>query len=312
VDISHIAALNPINFFHTIGETLIEYSAKPKKRCWNINFNNKSFYLEFTPSVPLQIVPSMTLDSVVSHFRPEPEYIDTALAVVDTPTQKWKTSNPAGLTKWVDDIAKKQLIRHMSMDSVALCEATNVAPVPDQDVEITDTLRIAIRLFKRHRDMCARRGLFESDFKPISIIIVTLLTRCYGGMADLGRTYDHPVLLLQELAELMPGIVDVIYGKYHVDNPTVHGENFAERWNADDGELRKAAFFTWCEVLASDMSLILAAKSDDDLKRIVREVFGCPPESSEPSGGSGGSGIKTTSASLPPAAVRTPGLAEGS
>jgi hypothetical protein len=310
VNISRIAALDPMGFFHTIGETLRAFSAEQKKRCWNIPFNKEPFYLEFTPSVPLDSVPPMTLDSMAPLFRPSSEYLVTALAVVDTPSQRWKTSNPAGLTKWVDDTSKKQLVRKIAMESASFSKAMDsVAPVPDQDVEITDTLRVAIRLFKRHRDMCVRRNQIDKDFKPISIIIVTLLTRCYAGLSDLNRIYNHPVELLEALAELMSGMVDEINGELRVDNPTVPGENFAERWNGIGGKQRQEAFFTWCDILSGDLQIILAAKNDQEIQRRVRDVFGCNAETTTPSGGSGGSGGKTTSACLPPAAIRTSGLA---
>ena len=98
------------------------------------------------------------------------------------------------MSKWVDDTAKRALILVPAMESLVTGRfLDNVAPVPDQTVEITDTLRVAIRLFKRHRDMCVRRGLIERGTKPISVIIVTLLTTCYEGLADLGRVFKHPV-----------------------------------------------------------------------------------------------------------------------
>lgn len=310
VDISHIDALNPVGFFETIGNELQHFLAKPKKRCWNIPCTGKPFYLEFTPSVPLGTVPSTVLFSMAVHLISDREYIATALAVVDNPTKKWKTSNPAGLTKWVDDISKKQLVRQLAMEAASYREAmANVSPVPEQDVEITDTLRVCIRLFKRHRDMCVHRGVFDKEFKPISIIIVTLLTRCYAGLADLERTFAHPVLLLQELAELMPGMVAKEAGKFHVDNPTVIDENFAERWNhADGGMERYEAFITWCDILAADMETILAAHGDQEIRTRVRHVFGCGPESSNPNG-SGGSGYTPPERRPPPPVVKTAGLA---
>lgn len=311
VDISRVDALNPVGFFNQVGDPLLELSATAKKRCWNIPFSGEKFYLEFTPSVPLEKIPSHVLASM-SARAPEQEYVSTALAVVDNPTQKWKTSNPAGFAQWVEDTAKVQLVvmSKLAMESASLFKAS-VAPVPDQDVEITDTLRIAIRLFKRHRDMCVRRELIDRDFKPISVIIVTLLTRCYAGMSDLGQSYDNPVHLLADLADLLPGMVDLVNGEFRVDNPTVAGENFAERWNnKDGGEERQKAFFDWCNILAADMSSILAAQGEKDIRERVRYVFGCPPDSFSPNG-SGGSGGNAPVRQLtpPPAAPRTTGLA---
>lgn len=284
VDISRVTAHDPMGFFQSVGDALKDMEAEAKRRCWTIPFPKRKFYVEFTPSVPLETVPRQTLDAMAPRYRVAPEYQETALAVVDTPTKQWKTSNPAGITKWVDDTASRQLIRQVALEAVAFAKAAaDVAPVPDQDVEITDTLRIAIRLFKRHRDMCVRKNVFAKDVQPISIIIVTLLTSCYAGLADLGRTFEHPVEVLDELATLMPRLVLKIEGKYRVDNPTVEGENFAEKWNADN-EARYRAFTAWCQKLSADLKTILEEDDPQEINTRVREVFGIPAPSSDGSG----------------------------
>ena len=121
-----------------------------------------------------------------------------------------------------------------------------------------------------------RRGIIEAKTKPISIIIVTLLTSCYEGLADLNRSFEHPVVLLTELAAFLPHLIMTFNGKHRVDNPTVEGENFAEKWNDDDGE-RYRSFMTWCETLTVDLKTILALTDPHSISKRVREVFGIPP-----------------------------------
>lgn len=284
VDISRVAAQDPMGFFQSVGDALEELEAEAKKRCWNIPFPNRPFYLEFTPSVPLDNVPKHTLDSMVPRYRAAQAYRETALAVVDTPTKRWKTSNPAGMTKWIDDTAKRNLLHPFLMEARALHKAAaDVSPVPAQEVEITDTLRVAIRLFKRHRDMCVRRGIILAEAKPISIIIVTLLTSCYEGLADLGRVFNHPVELLDELATLIPHLVLKLEDEYRVDNPTVEGENFAEKWNLDMGD-RYRAFVAWCRALSADLKTILALSDPQEISKRVREVFGIPAPTTDGTG----------------------------
>jgi len=308
VDITRTTARDPVGFFNAVGNALRSLEPTPKKRCWNINYVGEPFYLEFTPSVPLDKVSVTAQASMSRHFRPVEEYRRTALAVVDNPTEQWKTSNPAGFTKWVNDIAQISLLRHTALEAYdSMRKSASIAPVPHQDVEITDTLRVAIRLFKRHRDMSVHRGHIESDFKPISIVIVTLLTACYAGLSELGRTYHHPVELLADLAELMPGMVLELNGEYRVDNPTVEGENFAERWNQDNGE-RHHAFVTWCDILSADLRTILAASEPEEIRRQVRSIFGCNGDTTSPAGPTNTGGNMTTR--RPPAAPpRTTGLA---
>lgn len=311
VDLSRITVRDPINFFDEVGDALKSLTPTRKNRCWNVDFTKNPFYLEFTPSVPLDKVPSVALESMRSRYKPVELYRGTALAVVDNKTRQWKTSNPDGMTKWVNDVAQLQLIQILAFESATVLDrAAGIEPVPDQGVEITDTLKVAIRLFKRHRDMCVYRQFIDKEFKPISIIIVTLLTACYAGLADLGRKYRHPVELLAVLAELLPGMVVKLDGKYRVDNPTVDGENFAERWNMDDGE-RYSAFETWCNILAADMRTILNAVDTQKIRELVRSVFGCGGNVFGPGvpSGSGGSGNQQPPRRPPPPLPKTRGLA---
>lgn len=306
VDISRIEAYDPMSFFDAIGRALDGLEASAKKRCWSIDFPNKPFYLEFTPSVPIGTVPAEALDCRRRRML-APEYRHTALAVVDTPTEGWKTSNPAGLGKWVDDVSKRPLVTALLLEKAARKVTADVAPVPEQSINIVDTLRIAIRLFKRHRDMCVYRNFIEAEFQPISIILVTLLTICYDGLADLGRVYPNPVRLLVDLVGLLPHMVEKLPDLgYYVGNPTVEGENFAERWNTDNGE-RAEAFRTWCRILQADLRTILAASERKEIEAKAREVFGCRADNA-PSG-SGGPTPTAITRRPPPPAPRTSGLA---
>ncbi|WP_414446789.1 hypothetical protein AB4851_08355 [Burkholderia sp. 22PA0099] len=171
--------------------------------------------------------------------------------------------------------------------------------MPEQQIGIDDSLRIAIRLFKRHRDMYVRRGHIEREFQPISVILVTLVTRMYYGLAELNRTFEHYVLLLVELATLLPHMaLKLPELGYVVGNPTIEGENFAERWNDDKGE-RANTFAKWCGILHSDLLSILAITDRDAIEKKAREVFGCTGESG-PAGGGGGGGVPATPANRPP------------
>lgn len=303
VDISRIEAYDPIRFFQEIGIALEEWNAEAKKRCWRIEFPGNHFYIEFTPSIPLSTVPTNILESV--RFKPVNRYKDTALAVVDTPTESWKTSNPEGFAKWVNEQAQKSVMRYQLIKEAAMA-ADNIAPVLEQEVPLSDTLRVAIRLFKRHRDMAVRRGNLDGEFKPISVLIVTLLTQCYEGLADNGMVYNHPIQLLVDLAELLPNMIEELNGEYWVANPTVDGENFAERWNEDDGD-RKQAFDTWCDLLITDLRSILAERDEVKVRGLVREIFGCTgATTSGPTPGNGLAPSAPTRVTPPPA---TRGLA---
>lgn len=311
VDISKIQARDPMAFFEAVGTALDGLEAVAKKRCWTINIAGKPFYLEFTPSIPLATIP-LTGRQLRGLKQAEPEFATTALAVVDTPQKDWKTSNPAGIRDWVNRASKRPIVMQAVTEAFDSVRAS-VEPVAKQSVEVEETLRVAIRLFKRHRDMCVYRGDLTSDAQPISIILVTLLTTCYEGLADLiddgsQVPFTHVVVALIALADLLPEMIrkDRDIG-YYLPNPTVVDENFAERWNADNGE-RAEAFKTWCGLLKADLASIAALEDPEKIKTKTLEVFGCPAGGG-PNGGNGSSTPRVKPPSAPPPAPRTSGLA---
>lgn len=308
VNRSRIDEHDPIAFFDAVGQAIEELGAERKKRCWRINETNTDHYLEFTPSVPFGRSLEATMESLGLRRRPAAGYEESALAVVDTPSESWKTSNPEGFANWVNQQSGRRLLREVMLSEDSGPTAMKGAePVPNQEVDLSDTLRIAIRLFKRHRDMLVRRNVLEAEEKPISVILVTLLTSCYEGLAHQGRVYDHPIELLIDLAELMPNMVEIRQGQYWVANPTVEGENFAERWNEDDGA-RKRAFDVWTGGLHADLVRILKCHDEANLREVVRDVFGCTTPRPGSGDGSDGAGLGLKEPRRPRPAPKTQGL----
>lgn len=310
VDISATEAKDPMAFFEAVGAALEGKDAQRKRRCWTINFVGKPYYVEFTPSVPLATVP-LTASQKSSLERNEHQFLGTALAVVDTPSKNWKTSNPAGIRDWVNRAAERNIVVQELFNACESIQAS-IEPVGTQSVEVEETLRIAIRLFKRHRDMCVHRGYFESEYQPISIILVTLLTTCYEGLADLLqqsaiKPFPHVVDALIAIANLLPEMIPQYPdGNYYLDNPTVVDENFAERWNTDEGQ-RAEAFRTWCTILRDDLQKIVAQTDPAKITTTTLEVFGCT-NADRPKGGNGNPGFGVVPPT-PKAAPVTSGLA---
>lgn len=178
----------------------------------------------------------------------------------------------------------------------------SIEPVPEQSVALSDTLRVAIRLCKRHRDMMVDRALLDGEIKPISVIIVTLLTQCYEGLADKELTYTDHLNLLQDLLELMPGMIERRNHQWWIENPTVDGENFAERWNTDKGE-RKQSFDRWCKRLQTDLADILNAPNANVLRNLVHRAFGTTAASAPTPPSSGIASKIPTTPLIPPAST---------
>lgn len=262
----HMDSLNPIDFYDSIGEGLSEWKPTAKKRCWKINCEGKNYYIEITPSTYLGNIP----EKEQVKYKPN-RYSDTALAVVDTPTKQWKTSNPQGFKEWVSEQAQISLLvtRHVALNF----KTESVDPIPNQDVHLADTLRVAIRLLKRHRDISIRRNCINPELKPISIIITTLLTKCYEGLSNLGKQYHHPINLLIELVDLMPYMIERKNNELWIANPTVDGENFAEKWN--ENHLLEKEFKKWAKLLKNDLKEIMNEQNEEKKSDLLMEVFGC-------------------------------------
>ncbi|CAB3906156.1 hypothetical protein LMG26684_04860 [Achromobacter mucicolens] len=310
VDISTDEALDPMAFFESIGAALKGLDAIGRRRCWTVNYAGKHFYIDFTPSVPLTTVP-LTERQSRGLKRAEHEFLATALAVVDTPSENWKTSNPVGIRDWVNRASERQIVLQLQLEAINKAQAS-IEPISSQSVEVEETLRVAIRLFKRHRDMCVYRGHLELEYQPISIILVTLLTTCYEGLADLIQEnaispFPHVVDALIAIANLLPEMIPRYpNGDYYLDNPTVVDENFAERWNTDEGQ-RAEAFRRWCTILRDDLQKIVAQTDAAKITSTTLEVFGCV-NADRPKGGNGNPGLGLVPPT-PKAAPVTSGLA---
>ena len=83
VDLSMIEVSEPMDFYEKVGSALAEWEPEPKKRCWKVDFQGRRYYIEFTPSTPLDKVPQSASGHIT--FSPSNRYRDKALAVVDTP-----------------------------------------------------------------------------------------------------------------------------------------------------------------------------------------------------------------------------------
>lgn len=239
----------PMEFFDKYSDTLrIKYpTAENKNRCIKIPMNGFPFYIELTPIVELD---------------------DGLLYVVDRETESWKRSDPDKYADWFEACCRSSMLRHALTDSVE--------PIPNQHIDEADVLRKAVRLLKRHRDYFyyKNKNLASAD-KPISCIITTLAAMAYVGLQEIYRYGGqlNEIERLLNVIRLMPKLIEKSRGFWVVQNPTIDGENFAEKWNTHPK--RKDAFFNWIDQLEKDIVKILESANDEKLlKKSVAEAFG--------------------------------------
>lgn len=226
---------NSNNILKLIGDRLQDeksiYKDKvtPLKRGWRINYAT-AFHLDITPAIDNSFV-----DAEEFH------YTDTAELVPDNESESWKDSNPRGFAKWFSEIAEQMpifVIRSVKgFDSEMLIlesglQSYTIEDIPDNN-EYKGLLRRTVQLLKKHRDYYFdKRNTDDADFKPISIVITTLVSKSYRLIIQEGREYSCPFEMMKDIVENMHKFIK-IGNEYKIVNPTNENENFAEKWNKD-------------------------------------------------------------------------------
>lgn len=255
---------DPELFFEEFGEALdadeaITGTPTPKNRCWRLPFPGKPFYFDVTPATP-------DLDRASG----------AALRVRD-PETAWSPSNPAEFAQWFCDQADLQFSFQSATGLGGLVEARkSVEPLPSDPVRIDDILRRTIQLVKLHRD---NLYFTETDKRkeacPISVIIVTLAGQAFRNIwATRRNSFTSPIEVVLAVIEDMPNwITRNAAGHYRVCNPALDSENFAERWNTDQG-LRASEFARWHQRLEADIEALLTDEYSKSSENKLKAIFG--------------------------------------
>jgi len=165
----------------------------------------------------------------------------------------WKASSPIAYCDWLDGISKMSLpVISMEAAMESIRKSVTAADASQEDMpaygEYTDSnvLRAAIKLLKRHRDMWAMRHA-KKDYRPISAVLTTLAGLAYEQMSHQSSALNvrKPIDVLLELVEIMPHFIQGHPSNWTVCNPVDAGENFAEKWNREDGHKYREAFDDW-------------------------------------------------------------------
>lgn len=255
------------DFFQTFGAALqgIAGADKPKakSRCWRLNYPGEPFYFDVTPAIPMS-----------------EQITGTDLRVRDE-KKVWSPSNPEEFADWFCTIANKRFVfqQRFTKSVMTLDEArTIVDPVPQTQVSLDDVLRRLVQLMKLHRD-----GYYKDlpdargDARPISVILVTLAARAYNEMVTNEQDkYSSAIEVALEVIERMPKFIRRVNQVEYVDNPALPGtagENFADRWNSDDGQ-RSKEFKAWHTQLVYDLEALFSEEYSKRSEGRVRAIFG--------------------------------------
>ena len=250
--------------FKEFGEALeggesVTGSPTPKNRCWRLPFPNKPYYFDVTPAVP------------------DPNHTYGAALRVRDPKTIWSPSNPTEFAQWFCDRADRQFSFQSATGLGTLVEARkSIEPLPSDPVGIDDILRRTIQLVKLHRD---NFYFYATDKQkegcPISVIIVTLAGHAFENIWLTRRnSFTSPIEVVLAVIEEMPNWIERDNtGKYFVRNPMLHSENFAERWNSDQG-VRATEFSRWHQRLEDDIEALLTDEYSKSSEEKLKAIFG--------------------------------------
>lgn len=247
--------------FHSFGKALegnetVTGKRKEKRRCWRLDYPNKPFYFDVTPAVKGTTIAG------------------GALRVRD-PDTTWAPTNPKDFAEWFCSHAEQRFDFPATIQRGISLEKASVEPLPQEPVGIDDILRRTVQLMKLHRDnMYHLAAEKHKEAQPISVIIVTLVTEAYAELLKTHRrSFNSPLEVVLKLVEKMPNYIKYNGSKYIVPNPKLLDENFADRWNSDQGA-RASEFKRWHSRLEIDLEKLLHQGAETAKEADIREVFG--------------------------------------
>lgn len=236
-----VDTLTPGQLKSLLGNRLLEngnYSKmlEEKTRCWRLNYADSSrFHMDILPA-------TRGWDGQV-------------IRVPDKVLHGWKVTNPEGYAEWFLGVAEKSpQITEFVEKAMA-----DIEPLPEQ-IPISDMLRRAVQICKRHRDRFFVGK--DPDLKPISVVITTLIGRAQEDLLNqiyIGQ-FDYLAKLIKLCVQYIEKRDSAGAPEYWVANPACPGENFAEKWN--EFPERREAFYEWHEGIVGFIDEFAEAKGE--------------------------------------------------
>ena len=221
---------------HLVGDEIKAYAeansfnepAEEKPRCWRLNYaDDVSFHMDILPCIPESREFIQALREALLRSGESPDLANTAVAITDKRdarytevTTLWPSSNPRGIATWFENRMRPAASTRIK----SLVENRAYATVDDvPPYEWKTPLQRSIQILKRHRDVMFADPQ-SAEWKPLSMIILTLATHSYGGETD----------LYEALTNIVNGMLCHIRSTApRVPNPVNPAEDFADRWASD-------------------------------------------------------------------------------
>lgn len=230
------------------------------RRCWTLKYSDSlNFHMDILPAIPYSATYAQRRE-LQEAYNSMADYKDRAMLATDknkkTFEYKYIPTNPRGYAEWFKQrmqIGRPTLIKD-SIERVPKYSGKTV-------------LQKAIQLLKRHRDVMFADDIEE--LKPISMIITTLIAKCYTGERSIFE------FICNALGSLDKYIEKGASGEYIIKNPVMSSENFADKWK--EKPQKATAFFNWKKKAIKDFARLGSAKSYYEFEKLFKELFSQKP-----------------------------------
>ena len=258
--------LTPAYIKQSVGKRLREHPQyksmlqEEGRRCWTLQYNEDlNFHMDILPAIPFSEVHQRS-NSLREAYESMAAWKKQAMLATDKDkelmTYDFIPTNPKGYAQWF--MSRANIGRnHAAYDSIE-----RVPNYPKKTV-----LQKSIQLLKRYRDV-----MFGDDIeevKPISIIITTLIAKCYDGET---KIYDF---ICKALNDMVKHISKGSKGEYIIKNPVMNSENFADKWQGNPAKAQ--AFWRWQKKAIADFRRLETLTSYTEIDKVFKEMFAQKP-----------------------------------
>jgi len=237
-----------------------EYYEHGGRRCWTLKYSDAAgYHMDILPSFAdsdLTLLMERKFSSGIELDRNELNRLAIRISDTekdnyntDTNVENWHKSNPFGYAQWFLNKAQTSRTKFFSLNE-------SVDPVRVYENEKLPLQRVT-QLLKRHRDIMFSSEDYNSENKPISVIITTLATRAYDQSENLIDAYTN---IVKKMRSFIQDRVNTETGKTEkwVPNPVNPDENFADKWS--EVKQKESYFYLWLDKLEEDLTKLSDSK----------------------------------------------------
>jgi hypothetical protein len=231
------------------------------RRCWTLKYSNLvGYHMDILPSFSDDNLTFLMEKKFSSGIELKVEELNQlAIRITDTErddynsdnnVENWQKSNPFGYATWFFNKAQINRTKLFSLNE-------SVDPVRAyQDVKLP--LQRVVQLLKRHRDIMFSSENYDSENKPISIIITTLASRAYDKSENLIDAYTNIVKRMRDFIEDRENPETSKIEKWVPNPANIKDENFADKWS--EVKQKQDYFYLWLDKLEEDLTKLNDSK----------------------------------------------------